>query len=69
MCLLDPCGAAEVDQAVSAATSAFAHWSKMSGMERARIMIEAARIIEVFCVCVSVIWWSPFHAIRNNTLL
>uniref|UniRef100_G3PUR4 Aldehyde dehydrogenase 9 family, member A1b n=1 Tax=Gasterosteus aculeatus aculeatus TaxID=481459 RepID=G3PUR4_GASAC len=46
LCLLDPCGAAEVDQAVSAATSAFAHWSKMSGMERARIMIEAARIIE-----------------------
>lgn len=37
----------EVDQAVKAAKSAFSLWSKMSGMERARIMIQAAHIIEV----------------------
>ncbi|XP_061588913.1 4-trimethylaminobutyraldehyde dehydrogenase B [Cololabis saira] len=46
LCCLDPCGAGEVDQAVKAAQSAFSHWSKMSGMERARIMIEAAHLIE-----------------------
>uniref|UniRef100_A0A3Q0SKW3 Aldehyde dehydrogenase 9 family, member A1b n=1 Tax=Amphilophus citrinellus TaxID=61819 RepID=A0A3Q0SKW3_AMPCI len=46
LCQLEPCGAVEVDQAVQAAKQAFGHWSKMSGMERARIMIEAARIIE-----------------------
>ncbi|KAM6918785.1 4-trimethylaminobutyraldehyde dehydrogenase B [Xenentodon cancila] len=46
LCRLDPCGAEEVDQAVKAAQSAFSHWSKMSGMERARIMIEAAHLIE-----------------------
>lgn len=40
----------EVNQAVEAAKSAFGHWSKLSGMERARIMIEAAHIIEVFFV-------------------
>lgn len=48
LCHLEPCGAVEVDQAVKAAKLAFGHWSKMSGMERARIMIEAAHIIEVF---------------------
>lgn len=55
LCHLEPCGAVDVNQAVKAAKSAFGHWSKMSGMERARIMIEAAHIIEVFilCVCVS----------------
>ncbi|KAI4809155.1 hypothetical protein KUCAC02_018063 [Chaenocephalus aceratus] len=46
LCPLEPCGAAEVNQAVEAAKSAFGHWSKMSGMERAKIMIEAAHIIE-----------------------
>ncbi|KAG8013969.1 Aldehyde dehydrogenase family 9 member A1-B [Nibea albiflora] len=46
LCHLEPCGAVEVDQAVAAAKSAFGHWSKMSGMERGRIMIEAAHIIE-----------------------
>ncbi|XP_029931130.1 4-trimethylaminobutyraldehyde dehydrogenase B [Myripristis murdjan] len=46
LCHLEPCGASEVDQAVKDAKSAFGHWSKMSGMERARIMIEAALIIE-----------------------
>ncbi|KAM4604632.1 4-trimethylaminobutyraldehyde dehydrogenase B [Polymixia lowei] len=46
LCHLEPCGSVEVDQAVKDAQSAFSHWSKMSGMERARVMIEAARIIE-----------------------
>lgn len=48
LCHLEPCGAMEVNQAVEAAKSAFGHWSKLSGMERARIMIQAAHIIEVF---------------------
>lgn len=47
LCQLQPCGTEEVHQAVEAAKAAFAHWSKMSGMERARIMIQAAHIIEV----------------------
>ncbi|KAM6989971.1 4-trimethylaminobutyraldehyde dehydrogenase B [Tautogolabrus adspersus] len=46
LCHLEPCGAVEVDQAVKAAKSAFDLWSKLSGMERARIMIEAAHIID-----------------------
>uniref|UniRef100_A0A668VDI5 Aldehyde dehydrogenase domain-containing protein n=1 Tax=Oreochromis aureus TaxID=47969 RepID=A0A668VDI5_OREAU len=46
LCQLEPCGAVEVDQAVKAAKLAFGCWSKMSGMERARVMIEAAHIIE-----------------------
>lgn len=47
LCQLQPCGTEEVHQAVEAAKAAFGHWSKMSGMERARIMIQAAHIIEV----------------------
>lgn len=47
LCQLQPCGTEEVHQAVEAAKVAFGHWSKMSGMERARIMIQAAHIIEV----------------------
>lgn len=50
LCQLEPCGAVEVDQAVKAAKLAFGYWSKMSGMERARVMIEAAHIVEVFVV-------------------
>ncbi|XP_028986850.1 4-trimethylaminobutyraldehyde dehydrogenase B isoform X2 [Betta splendens] len=46
LCHLEPCGGVDVDQAVKSAKSAFARWSKTSGMERARVMIEAARIIE-----------------------
>ncbi|KAM9844462.1 4-trimethylaminobutyraldehyde dehydrogenase B [Aulostomus maculatus] len=46
LCVLQSCGAVEVDQAVKAAQSAFGHWCKMSGMERAKVMIEAAHIIE-----------------------
>lgn len=51
LCHLEPCGAVDVDQAVNAAKLAFGQWSKMSGMERARIMIEAAHIIEVGILC------------------
>ncbi|XP_061551264.1 4-trimethylaminobutyraldehyde dehydrogenase B isoform X2 [Phycodurus eques] len=46
LCTLDPCGPSDVEQAVEAAKSAFGPWSKMSGMERARVMIEAALIIQ-----------------------
>ncbi|MEQ2292508.1 Aldehyde dehydrogenase 9 member A1-B [Ameca splendens] len=46
LCHLEQCGEEEVGQAVTAAKSAFGPWSKMSGMERARIMIEAAYLIE-----------------------
>ncbi|CAB1326484.1 unnamed protein product [Coregonus sp. 'balchen'] len=46
LCELEPCGSVEVNQAVQAAQSAYQAWSRMSGMERAHIMIEAARIIE-----------------------
>lgn len=47
LCELELCGSVEVNQAVQAAQSAYQGWSRMSGMERAHIMIEAARIIEV----------------------
>ncbi|XP_046882947.1 4-trimethylaminobutyraldehyde dehydrogenase B [Hypomesus transpacificus] len=46
LCELEPCGAVEVDQAVKNAQSAFQEWSRMSGMERSRVMIKAAQIIE-----------------------
>lgn len=46
LCHLDHCGPEEVNQAVSNAQPAFEIWSKMSGMERAKVMLEAARIIE-----------------------
>ncbi|MBN3313126.1 A9A1A dehydrogenase, partial [Atractosteus spatula] len=45
LCEMVPCGAQEVDQAVQSAQAAFLKWSKLSGMERGRIMLEAARII------------------------
>ncbi|XP_012683719.2 4-trimethylaminobutyraldehyde dehydrogenase A-like [Clupea harengus] len=45
LCDLVPCGEEEVDQAIKSAHSAFLKWSKLSGMERARIMLDAARII------------------------
>ncbi|KAM9458655.1 4-trimethylaminobutyraldehyde dehydrogenase B isoform 1-T2 [Salvelinus alpinus] len=46
LCELEICGSVEVNQAVQAAQSAYQAWSRTSGMERAHIMIEAARIIE-----------------------
>ncbi|TRY56191.1 hypothetical protein DNTS_002544 [Danionella cerebrum] len=46
LCRMQPCGAAEVDAAVGSASAAFREWSKLAGMERARVMLEAARLIE-----------------------
>ncbi|XP_065124964.1 4-trimethylaminobutyraldehyde dehydrogenase B isoform X1 [Paramisgurnus dabryanus] len=46
LCHLQACGAAEVDAAVRSANAAFTNWSRLAGMERARVMLEAARIIE-----------------------
>ncbi|KAJ8277886.1 hypothetical protein GJAV_G00081270 [Gymnothorax javanicus] len=45
LCQMVPCGAAEVEMAIQSAQSAFLKWSKMAGMERARVLLEAARII------------------------
>lgn len=42
-----PCGEEEVDAAIQSAHAAYLKWSKMAGMERARVMLEAARIIRV----------------------
>uniref|UniRef100_A0A671KLB2 Aldehyde dehydrogenase family 9 member A1-A n=1 Tax=Sinocyclocheilus anshuiensis TaxID=1608454 RepID=A0A671KLB2_9TELE len=47
LCDMIPCGEEEVDEAIKSAHSAYLKWSKLSGMERARIMLEAARIIRV----------------------
>lgn len=47
LCQLQACGATDVDAAVRSASAAFTVWSKLAGMERARVMIEAARLIEV----------------------
>ncbi|NP_958916.1 4-trimethylaminobutyraldehyde dehydrogenase B [Danio rerio] len=46
LCRLQTCGSAEVDAAVRNASVAFTVWRKLSGMERARVMMEAARLIE-----------------------
>ncbi|KAL0973715.1 hypothetical protein UPYG_G00209980 [Umbra pygmaea] len=45
LCDMYPCGKEEVDQAIQSAHSAYLMWGKMAGMERARVMLEAARII------------------------
>lgn len=42
-----PCGKEEVDEAMQSAHEAYKKWSEMSGTERARVMLEAARIIRV----------------------
>lgn len=47
MCQLVPCGSEDVDEAVKSAHGAYLKWSKMAGTERARVMLEAARIIRV----------------------
>lgn len=44
-----PCGKEEVDEAIQSAHEAYKKWSEMAGMERARVMLEAARIIRVSC--------------------
>ncbi|XP_036971697.1 4-trimethylaminobutyraldehyde dehydrogenase A [Acanthopagrus latus] len=45
LCQMVPCGSEDVDEAIKSAHSAYRKWSKMAGMERARVMLEAARII------------------------
>ncbi|KAF4799819.1 4-trimethylaminobutyraldehyde dehydrogenase [Turdus rufiventris] len=45
LCKLPCSGEKEVDLAVQSAKAAFKIWSQMSGMERCRVMLEAARII------------------------
>uniref|UniRef100_A0A8C2XN94 Aldehyde dehydrogenase 9 family, member A1a, tandem duplicate 2 n=1 Tax=Cyclopterus lumpus TaxID=8103 RepID=A0A8C2XN94_CYCLU len=45
LCQMVPCGAEEVDEAIKSAHAAYLQWRKMAGMERARVMLEAARII------------------------
>ncbi|XP_077391485.1 4-trimethylaminobutyraldehyde dehydrogenase A [Festucalex cinctus] len=45
LCQMTPCGSDEVNAAIESARGAYAMWSKMAGMERARVMLEAARII------------------------
>lgn len=40
-------GEKEVDLAVQSAKAAFQTWSRMSGMERCRVLLEAARLIRV----------------------
>lgn len=47
LCQMVPCGEQEVDEAIKSAHTAYLKWSKMAGMERARVMLEAARIIRV----------------------
>lgn len=49
MCQMFPCGKEEVDEAIESAHEAYKKWSEMAGMERARVMLEAARIIRVSC--------------------
>lgn len=45
ICHTQGSGKPEVDRAVSSAKEAFESWSKMSGMERGKILREAAKII------------------------
>lgn len=47
LCQMVPCGAEEVDEAIMSAHAAYVQWSKKAGTERARVMLEAARIIRV----------------------
>ncbi|CAF87998.1 unnamed protein product [Tetraodon nigroviridis] len=45
LCQMVPCGSQEVDEAVESARGAYLKWRELSGTERARVMLEAARII------------------------
>ncbi|XP_040039496.2 4-trimethylaminobutyraldehyde dehydrogenase [Gasterosteus aculeatus] len=45
LCQMVPCGSEEVDEAIKSAHGAYLQWRKMAGTERARVMLEAARII------------------------
>lgn len=54
LCQMFPCGKEEVDEAIQSAHEAYKKWREMAGTERARVMLEAARIIRVSCHSVSV---------------
>lgn len=54
LCQMFSCGKEEVDEAIQSAHEAYKKWSEMAGMERARVMLEAARIIRVSCYSLSV---------------
>lgn len=45
LCQMVPCGAEEVEEAMQSARAAYLKWRELSGTERARVMLEAARII------------------------
>lgn len=45
LCQMYPCLEEEIDEAIKSAHKAYLIWRKMAGMERARVMLEAARII------------------------
>ncbi|XP_063057354.1 4-trimethylaminobutyraldehyde dehydrogenase A-like [Engraulis encrasicolus] len=45
LCDLVQCGEEDVDQAIRSAHSAFQKWSKLAGMERARVLLDAAHLI------------------------
>ncbi|XP_061744573.1 4-trimethylaminobutyraldehyde dehydrogenase A [Nerophis ophidion] len=45
LCHMTPCGQEDVDAAIRSAQAAYLQWSQLAGMERARVMLEAARII------------------------
>lgn len=60
LCQMVPCGSEEVDEAIKSAHGAYLQWRKMAGTERARVMLEAARIIRVSR-------WSRFiHVLSGN---
>lgn len=46
LCQLQLCKAEQVDNAMKSAQSAFTQWRKLSGMERAKVMLKAAQLIE-----------------------
>lgn len=65
LCQMFPCGKEEVNEAIHSAHEAYKKWSEMSGMERARVMLEAARIIRVSCHSVS----AELHAVKQCFML
>lgn len=46
-----PCRKEEVDEAINSAHTAYLKWRKLAGIERARVLLEAARIIRVKTFC------------------
>lgn len=67
LCDMIPCGEEEVDQAIKAAHSAYLKWSKLAGIERARILLEAARIIRVKIH--NKTQWSSLHILSSIFLI